>query len=96
MTISEREIDGDEDFQFSKARASYQYSLLREAGDELCSQCNCFVEIPVIAKCGHLFCKDCLTSLKNFTDSQCPQCLKVLSSKDFIILSDSSSDVNEL
>ena len=54
--------------------------------DDICSVCMCDFENPVITKCGHKFCKECLETVLNTARKNCPVCRKVINSNDMFKL----------
>lgn len=58
---------GDDDLdstEFNFDKASEILSLLRESGNDQCSSCfNSSTQLPIVARCEHIFCPDCVKKL---------------------------------
>lgn len=67
-----------------KAQATDNYfnelaKIKQQETERECPICYCDIEEMVITPCGHVFCNDCISSVRN---DKCPTCTKVYDKKD--------------
>ncbi|KAJ3297736.1 hypothetical protein HK104_000147 [Borealophlyctis nickersoniae] len=77
----------------TQARAAHLYSLLKDAGDDQCCMCNSVLEggekIPVVSRCGHPFCNDCVgKAFRREQSLACPMCQGTLGKRDLMEIRD--------
>ncbi|KAJ3210194.1 hypothetical protein HDU67_005577 [Dinochytrium kinnereticum] len=87
----------------TKSKAFHLFSLLKDSGDDKCTVCDASMESLgevgrglYLAKCGHLFCSECLATLTSQSQSTaCVNCGLGFERKDLFELKDLDGDFED-